>query len=131
MLQITQSVPWRAIKCDSKTTISGYPVNRGSYLQLGRNEVLLWTQGLTKLNGKNYYKEGKGIPSPMHIRHFAGSTNWFEHCSIIMGLTKMNWNHDSLYDRLPVTLGYASTLANTLKSLPKLSKKPYEFRFFM
>ncbi|WP_353196731.1 hypothetical protein [Parapedobacter defluvii] len=131
LLQIKQNTPWKAIKIEAKKRVSGYPVNRGVFLQLGHNEALVWTQGVTKLDGKDFFKEGKGIPSPLHVHQFAGSGNWFEHCSIIMALTKMNWNHDSLYDRLPVTLSYASTLASTLKSLPKLSKRPYQFKYFM
>jgi hypothetical protein len=43
----------------------------------------------------------------------------------------MDWNNDSLYDRLPVTLGYAKVLARTLKRMPHIAPKPYEFRYFM
>ena len=49
----------------------------------------------------------------------------------LLGLTKMNWNNDSLYDRLPVTLSYASVLARVVKRLGTLSSSPYDFRFFM
>ena len=43
----------------------------------------------------------------------------------------MNWNNDSLYDRLPVTLAYAKTLARTVKRMPTIMSRPYEFRMFM
>jgi hypothetical protein len=43
----------------------------------------------------------------------------------------MNWNNDSLYDRLPVTLSYAKILANTVKLMPTILPRPYEFRLFM
>jgi hypothetical protein len=43
----------------------------------------------------------------------------------------MNWNNDSLYDRLPVTLRYASILAKTVKRMPTILPRPYEFRLFM
>lgn len=131
LLQIKQSTPWRAIKLDYPRQVSNFPVNRGTFLQVASNEVLLWTQGLIQSDNWSFYKEAKGIPSPLHIVQFAGSDSWYEHCNIIMGLTKMNWNHDAIYDRLPVTLGYATTLASTLKSLPKLGNRPYEFKFFM
>lgn len=131
LLQVKQSTPWKAIKLDYSKQVSNFPVNRGTFLQIASNEILLWTQGLIKLDNWSYYKEAKGIPSPLHIVQFAGSDSWHEHCSIILGLTKMNWNHDAIYDRLPVTLGYATTLASTLKSLPKLGSRPYEFKFFM
>lgn len=131
LLQIKQSTPWRAVKLDYPRHVSNFPVNRGTFLQIASNEILLWTQGLIQSDNWSFYKEAKGIPSPLHIVQFAGSDSWYEHCNIIMGLTKMNWNHDAIYDRLPVTLGYATTLASTLKSLPKLGNRPYEFKFFM
>lgn len=48
-----------------------------------------------------------------------------------MGLTKMNWNDNSLYDRLSVTLSYTSVLARVVKRLRTLSSTPYDFRLFM
>ncbi|WP_266367802.1 argonaute/piwi family protein [Tellurirhabdus rosea] len=132
LLNVKQSTPWRAINFEYYKKVSGYPVNRGTVVTLSHNEVLLWTQGLTQLESKrNFYKEGKGIPSPIAIEQYAGSDSLNEHCRIIMGLTKMNWNHDAYYDRLPVTLAYASTLANTLRSLPSASSNLYQFKYFM
>ena len=43
----------------------------------------------------------------------------------------MNWNNDSLYDPLPVTLSYAKVLARVVKRIPILGTTPYQFRFFM
>lgn len=134
LLQIVQDSNWRGIhyidKMGEKVPDS-YPLTRGSYFQIGPQEVLLWTQGNTVLNGKNYFKEGKNIPSPIVIRRFAGDGGWDSNCQAILGLTKMNWNHDALYDRLPVTLGYAHSLATTIKRMNKLINKPYEFRYFI
>ncbi len=135
LLQIIQDVPWKAtqhVKYDGKWSTPGFPVNRGCYCQLDTQETLLWTQGQVKLApGNNFYKEGKGIPSPMLIKRFAGEGGWDKNCQAILGLTKMNWNHDGIYDRLPVTLGYASVLARTIKKMNELTNKPYEFRYFM
>ncbi|MDM8175908.1 hypothetical protein QT327_16395 [Olivibacter sp. 47] len=134
LLQIVQETNWRAIhyvKKGDKKGPDNYPLTRGSYFQIGTQEVLLWTQGNTVLNGKNYFKEGKNIPAPILIRRFAGDGGWDSNCQAILGLTKMNWNHDALYDRLPVTLGYAHTLATTIKRMNKLINKPYEFRYFI
>jgi hypothetical protein len=133
LLQIIQDSPWKGIKYDKNTKweARGYPINRGSYFQLEGQEILLWTQGNVILNGGGFYKEGKGIPSPLQIRRFAGSGGWDQNCQAIVGLTKMNWNHDGLYDRLPVTLGFASVLARTIKRMNELVDKPYEFRYFM
>lgn len=133
LLQIVQDTNWRGIKFGNigSKEPDGYPLNRGTYLQIGSQEVLLWTQGNVILNGKNYFKEGKNIPSPIIIRRFAGDGGWDRNCQAILGLTKMNWNHDALYDRLPVTLGYAQSLATTLKRMSKLINKPYQYKYFM
>lgn len=135
LLQIIQNVPWKAtqhVKYGGNWSTPGFPVSRGSYCQLGTQETLLWTQGQVKLSpGNNFYKEGKGIPSPIMIKRFAGDGGWDVNCQAILGLTKMNWNHDGIYDRLPVTLGYASVLARTIKKMNELTNKPYEFRYFM
>ncbi|MCA0957730.1 hypothetical protein LCL86_01650 [Muricauda ruestringensis] len=135
LLQIVQDQPWAAtqhVNYGKGWSVPGYPVSRGVYAQIDQQEVLLWTQGQVKLGEKNnFYKEGKGIPSPLLIRRFAGKGGWDKNCQAILGLTKMNWNHDGIYDRLPVTLGYASVLAKTIKKMNDLTNKPYEFRYFM
>ena len=53
----------------------------------------------TAVGGKNHYKEGKGIPSPLLIRRFVGHSGWEEQCGHILGLIKMDWNTDGLYHR--------------------------------
>lgn len=139
LIHIQQNVSWRGVKIvppshgNSKGVASPYPCERGTYLQIGQRDALLWTQGNapSAVGGVNYYKEGKGIPSPLLLRRFAGHGTWDDSCRSILGLTKMNWNNDSLYDRLPVTLGYASVLARTVKRMPHLGRKPYQLRFFM
>jgi len=138
LLHIQQDVPWRGIKIEeqrgqSKGVPASYPCERGSMVYLGDREVLLWTQGNTVsvTGGRNFFKEGKGIPSPLLINRYAGHGAFDDACNGIMGLTKMDWNNDGLYDRLPVTIGYAKTLARTVKRMTSLGKQPYQFRFFM
>lgn len=140
LIQIQQDVSWRGVLIDPpkmrdsrKGLPARYPVARGTYLPLSGRDVLLWTQGNARsaVGGKDFYKEGKGIPSPLMVTRHAGHGGWEENCRHILGLTKMDWNNDSLYDRLPVTLGYAHVLARTLKRMPHIASKPYEFRFFM
>jgi argonaute-like protein implicated in RNA metabolism and viral defense len=94
---------------------------------------LLWTQGNVPqaARGRDYYKEGKGVPTPLLLRRFAGHGAWHDVCSATLGLTKMNWNNDSLYDRLPVTLEFSGALANVIKRFPAASNGLYEFRYFM
>jgi hypothetical protein len=138
LIQIQQQVPWRGIQYSlsaGKKAIepAGYPCQRGSYAQLGDRDVLLWTQGNASnvVAGQNFYKEGKGIPSPLLLTRFAGHGTWDTSCTAILGLTKMNWNNDGLYDALPVTISYAQTLAQIIKRIPNIAQHPYPFRFFM
>jgi hypothetical protein len=139
LIQVKQHGIWRGIAIDAprgqgqKGMPSAYPCERGAYLPVGRREVLLWTQGNAPaaVGGKNYYKEGKGIPSPLELVRFAGHGGFEESCRGVLGLSKMNWNNDGLYDRLPVTMAYAQVLAQTVKRMTHLAPRPYQFRFFM
>jgi hypothetical protein len=138
LVQIQQESPWRAVQIDpprrrgEKGMPSRYPCRRGSFLQLGGRDVLLWTQGNVPMaRNVDFYKEGKGIPAPLVISRFAGHGSFDQLCRDILGLSKMNWNNDGLYDRLPVTMSYASILARTVKRMPRLQSRPYQFRFMM
>jgi hypothetical protein len=62
---------------------------------------------------------------------YAGHGPWDEVAQAILALTKMDWNNDALYDPLPVTIGYAKTLARVVKRMSGLGTAPYQFRFFM
>ena len=106
LIHIQDNVSWRGIKIEQpagdkkKGTPGNYPCERGSYVSLGGREVLLWSQGNAPVaaNGKNFYKEGKGIPSPLLLKRYGGHGGWEEGCREILGLTKMDWNNDSLYN---------------------------------
>ncbi len=139
LIQVQDDAPWIGLQMGppkanmKKAEPTPYPCVRGSYVQLDGREVLLWTQGNapSAVNGKNFFKEGKGIPYPIVLKRFAGHGTWDESCKSVLGLTKMNWNNDSLYDRLPVTMAFAKVLARTIKRMPNLKSGPYEFRFFI
>jgi hypothetical protein len=138
LLQIQEDTPWRGIQFVQnlgRGQLGGYPCERGTYLPIGPREVLLWTSGdspESAIAGKtHFYKEKNSIPAPLLIRRFAGHGDWQQVCNEILNLTKMNWNNDGLYDRMPVTLSYASTLARIIKRIPKLASGTYDFRYFM
>ncbi len=138
LIQVQQDTMWRGILLSkrpgqNKGQPENYPCVRGTYVPFGGREVLVWTQGNapSAATGNNYYKEGKGIPSPLLLRRFAGHGAWDDSCSAVLGLSKMNWNNDGLYDRLPVTMGYAQVLAQIVKRMPRLGTMPYQVRFFM
>jgi len=140
LVQVQQDVGWRGVLIDApiddrarKGRPSNYPAYRGTCLPLDGRTTLLWTQGNAPeaVGGKNFYKEGKGIPVPLMLRRYAGHGGWESQCNAVLGLSKMNWNNDALYDRLPVTMAYARVLARVVKRMPKLTPQTYQFRFFM
>lgn len=73
----------------------------------------------------------RSTPRPIRLVRHAGHGSWEDTARAILGLTKMNWNNDSLYDPLPVTMGFASVLAGVVKRIDDLRDIPYQFRFFM
>lgn len=136
----SSGVNWKAVRYDTKDQPEpfNYPVARGTYLPLEANEALLWTQGSVlgvNVNNPNFnvYKEGalKPTPSPLLVRRFTGAGGWHETCSGILGLTKMDWNNNTLYKKLPVTLVYSKAFADILQQNPNMVDSVYDFRNFM
>lgn len=140
LVQIVKDVPWKGIRFGegAKAGAAGYPIQRGVYLPVANDEALLWTQGsvagvnIQKKN-QDVYKEGflKPVPSPVLVRRFSGSGGWNETCSGIIGLTKMDWNNNTLYKKLPVTLVYSSRFASIIQQNPNIVDTVYDFRNFM
>ena len=133
LVHVQQSCGWRGVLISAPQQPHGYPCRRGSALQLGDYEALLWTQGnLPEIaNGKDYFKEGKGTPEPLLLTRYAGLGSIEDLCRETLALTKMDWNNDGPYDRLPVTLNFAGTLATIVKRMPKLEPRSYPVRLFM
>ena len=82
-------------------------------------------------NGNDYFKEGKGIPEPLLLVRHAGLGLMDDLCREALAMTKMDWNNDDPYDRLPATLNFADTLAMIVKRMPKLQPHSYPVRLFM
>ncbi len=133
LVHVQQSCGWRGVLISEPQRPHGYPCQRGTTFQLGSNEALLWTQGNLPVvaNGKDYYKEGKGIPEPLLLVRHAGFGSIDDLGRETLALTKMDWNNDGPYDRLPVTLNFAGTLATIVKRMPKLQPHSYPVRLFM
>ena len=140
LVQIIKGVHWKGVRFDLKDPPQpyNYPVQRGTYLPLTNDEALLWTQGSVQgvhLENPRYnvYKEGalKATPSPLLIRRFTGAGGWHETCAGIIGLTKMDWNNNTLYKKLPVTLVYSSAFAGIIQQNPNMVDSIYDFRAFM
>jgi hypothetical protein len=144
LIQICQT-PWLGIKVpwslsgkssDEVKKDLSFPVERGSYLPVSESQCLLWIQGNVYGKGlisnyPNYYKEQIRIPRPVLLKRFTGDGGWHETCRNIIGLSKMDWNNDALYNYDPVTLAYSDTLANVIKHMPTLTRQAYQYRLFM
>jgi len=140
LVQIVKGVDWKGIRFDGNTPPQpyNYPVARGTYLPLDSNEALLWTQGSVQgvhVDNPSYnvYKEGalKPTPSPLLIRRYTGAGGWHETCAGIIGLTKMDWNNNTLYKKLPVTLVYSKAFASIIQQNPNMVDSVFDFRSFM
>jgi len=140
LVQIVKGVEWTGIRFDTRSPPNPYryPVTRGTYLPIDRDEALLWTQGSVRgvnLENPNYdvYKEGalKPTPSPVLLRRFSGEGGWHDTCAGIIGLTKMDWNNNTLYKKLPVTLVYSKAFADIIQQNPNIVNDVFDFRNFM
>jgi hypothetical protein len=140
LVQIVRNAAWCGIQYDRKSPPSphNYPVTRGTYLPLDKREALLWTQGsvvgVHVDNPKfNVYKEGalRPTPAPILLRRFSGVGGWHDTCAGVLGLTKMDWNNNTLYKKLPVTLVYSKLFADIVQQNPGMVDAVYDFRSFM
>lgn len=138
LVQIVRNVSWQGIRYNMQDQPDGYPVARGTYIPVSANEALLWTQGSVRgvhMQGptRDVYKEGalKPTPSPVLVRRFSGEGGWHDTCAGILGLTKMDWNNNTLYKKLPVTLGYSKAFADIIQQNPSMVDEVYDFRNFM
>jgi hypothetical protein len=141
LVQVVKSTDWKAIrynKSGEKHFLDNFPVERGTYLPVAKDEALLWSQGSVlgvHLDNPrfNVYKDGalKPMPSPLLLRRFSGQGGWHNTCQGILGLTKMDWNNNTLHKSLPVTLVYSKAFANILQQNPNMVDAIYDFRNFM
>lgn len=139
LVQVVENVAWRGVKFDQPREISqkgnpaAFPVDRGSLLELGPRECLLWMHGnVSQMNDRNSYFQGaRSTPRPIRLVRHAGHGPWDDTARSALALSKMNWNNDALYDQLPVTMSYAQILARVVKRMSGLGTTPYQFRFFM
>ena len=139
LLQVVEDVGWRGVRIDigNKNTDEGqpaaFPVSRGTVIGLSPREALLWTHGDVRgISPRgSFFKGARSTPRPIRLVRHAGHGPWDETARAILGLSKMNWNNDALYDPLPVTMSYAKVLARVVKRMSWLGSTPYQFRFFM
>ena len=139
LIQIQEISSWRGVRFGDYAQADAYnfALQRGTVVSLNEESFLLWTHGCVmsdELAGRNrnYYKSGRGIPSPVLVKRFYGEADADVLAREILMLTKMNWNSgDSLYKVLPVTLDFAKVLSRMSKQDEAIYDKPYDFRYFM
>jgi hypothetical protein len=144
LVQVIQGSRWFGLKIDGprsrqeKPIPAAYPIERGVFQPISDNECLLWTQGsVSGVNQQNasqpVFKEAalKPLPRPIVLRRFSGDGGWHSTCSSVLGLTKVDWNNNTLYKTLPATLVYSKVFADVVKFSPTIANDVYDYRFFM
>lgn len=149
LVQVVQSTDWTGLRYTTgkpaqygnpaeKPSAYNYPVERGTYLPISSSEALAWSQGSVlgvqlKNPRYNVYKEGalKPTPSPLLLRRFSGTGGWHETVNGILALTKMDWNNNTLYKKLPVTMVYSGRFAEIIQQNPELVDQVFDVRCFM
>lgn len=136
LVQVVEDVDWRGVRIDGqgkgKGSPAAFPVPRGTIMSVGDREALLWNHGDVKgVTARSYFQGSRSTPRPLRLVRHAGHGSWDDTARAILGLSKMNWNNDALYDQLPVTMSYAKVLSRVVKRIPQLRRSPYQFRFFM
>ena len=136
LVQVVENVDWRGVRIDGQGKAKGraaaFPVPRGTVLPVSDREALLWNHGDARgVTSRSYFQGSRSTPRPLRLVRHAGHGSWDDTAQAILGLSKMNWNNDALYDQLPVTMSYAKVLSRVVKRIPQLRRSPYQFRFFM
>jgi hypothetical protein len=143
LVQIVRGTTWYGLKWEvlpsaSSASPARYPVDRGFYLPLTRNECLLWTQGSVRgVNPQDstrpVFKDAplKPLPHPILLRRFSGQSGWHDTCQTTLSLTKVDWNNNTLYKTLPATLVYSSLFAEVVKNAERIVDQVFDYRCFM
>jgi hypothetical protein len=138
LVQIVEDVGWRGVRIDGvagakKGSPTPFPIERGTLIDIGPREALLWTHGDVRGIAERgaFFQGGRSTPRPLRLVRHAGHGPWDDTARAVLALSKMDWNNDALYDLLPVTIGYAKVLARVVKRMAVLGSVPYQFRFFM
>jgi hypothetical protein len=137
-LEITVHVAWRGVllqpgRSERPSEPSKYPVSRGTLVPMSGSAALLWGAGDAPAvaTRDHFYQGGKSIPRPLLLTRHAGKGPLELAGLEALALTKMDWNHDALYDPVPVTLQYSRRLARTIANVPELPNGEYPYRMFM
>lgn len=107
----------------------GYePPVRGTVVQLGRRDYLLYTHGY--LPSLRMYP-GMRVPSPLEVVEHHGDSSAEKVCSEILALTKLNWNTCAFASSEPITIAFAKQVGAILRDLPDSVEPQPKYRFYM
>lgn len=119
---------------DNSLSIDGFPISRGTCIQLNDREALLYAHGVVPSVLKptyKYYQGGRYIPKPLRIIKHHGLGSLEQIANEILGLTKMNWNSLNMYSQLPVTISSSNEIARIGKLIDNIEKIQYDYRYFI
>ena len=118
---------------EGKASIDGFPVSRGTCVQLDASSILLWTHGAVPHAHNQHYKYFKGgrrIPAPLKIKKHHGISDVHTIANEILGLTKMHWNTFDMYTQLPATIHSSNEIARIGSLLDRFDKN-FDYRLFI
>lgn len=110
-----------------------FPVERGTVVQTGKYEALVWVHGATDAlePKKTYYQGKRRIPAPLLVRRHMGRSHLTLLAAEILGLSKMNLNSFYLYTKLPVTVQSSNKIARIGALLQAHGGSTYDYRLFI
>jgi hypothetical protein len=134
-----QRSPWRGVALKGRGSPESGPkpatmaIKRGTLQQFDGSSGLLWTRGPSQvgIKGEYFSPDGKSLPRPIAFTRYSGDGDLDLLAADILALTKLDWNNDSPYNPLPVTLGYAQKLAEVVSNVPNLDDNVYQYRLFL
>jgi hypothetical protein len=93
---------------------------------------VIWEGGLHR-RITPVFKEAplKPLADPILLRRFSGHGGWHDTCSSVLGLTKIDWNNNTLYKTMPATLVYSQIFSDVVKLVPNLVNDTFDYRLFM
>jgi hypothetical protein len=105
-----------------------YPPLRGTYLQLDRDQALLYTRGSV-----DFFRTYPGmyIPRPLLLRCQALAQPLQMVAEEVLALTKMNWNNTQFDNAMPITVAAARQVGDVLKYVADDQQIVPRYSFYM
>lgn len=105
-----------------------YPPLRGTYLQLDRDQALLYTRGSVEFF-RTY--PGPYVPRALLLRCQALAQPLQNVAEEVLALTKMNWNNTQFDNAMPITLAAAKQVGDVLKYVAEGQEIAPRYSFYM